>query len=162
GAGERLGAALDLLHRATAWHAPRRPRLRAAPRARGGVLREAPPCRGCAVHLPLPLSAAGTRRAPEGGHSMTTGASESARDRWAVILAGGDGMRLSSFTRSITGDERPKQFCPVLGDSTLLEQTWWRASRLVPSSRTLTVVTRKHERFFWPLLHGLAAQHVVI
>jgi hypothetical protein len=32
---------------------------------------------------------------------------------WAVILAGGDGTRLSSFTRLITGDDRPKQFCPL-------------------------------------------------
>jgi len=34
--------------------------------------------------------------------------------RWAVILAGGDGTRLRSFTRHIAGDDRPKQFCPVI------------------------------------------------
>jgi mannose-1-phosphate guanylyltransferase len=42
---------------------------------------------------------------------------------WGVILAGGDGTRLKSLTRRIAGDERPKQFCPVLGKATLLEQT---------------------------------------
>jgi mannose-1-phosphate guanylyltransferase len=41
-------------------------------------------------------------------------------DRWAMILAGGDGMRLRSLTRQIAGDERPKQFCPVIGGRTLL------------------------------------------
>jgi Nucleotidyl transferase len=42
---------------------------------------------------------------------------------WAVILAGGDGTRLRSLTRRITGDERPKQFCPVLGDQAVVEET---------------------------------------
>src|SRR3990172_10013989 len=35
-------------------------------------------------------------------------------DRWGIILAGGDGTRLRSLTRTITGDDRPKQFCPIL------------------------------------------------
>jgi dTDP-glucose pyrophosphorylase len=29
--------------------------------------------------------------------------------RWGVILAGGDGMRLRALTRTLTGDDRPKQ-----------------------------------------------------
>ncbi len=39
--------------------------------------------------------------------------------RWGVILAGGDGLRLRPLTKLICGDDRPKQFCPLLGDSTL-------------------------------------------
>ena len=31
----------------------------------------------------------------------------------AVILAGGEGVRLSSFTREIFGYHLPKQFCPL-------------------------------------------------
>ena len=82
-------------------------------------------------------------------------------DRWAVILAGGDGMRLRSLTRRITGDERPKQFCPVIGGGTLLEQTWRRTSQVVPPERTLLVFTRRHERFYQPLVSELKARHVV-
>ena len=41
------------------------------------------------------------------------------KHEWAVILAGGDGTRLRSLTRRITGDERPKQFCPLIGQNTL-------------------------------------------
>jgi Nucleotidyl transferase len=32
---------------------------------------------------------------------------------WAVILAGGDGVRLRPLSRLISGDDRPKQFCPL-------------------------------------------------
>jgi hypothetical protein len=42
---------------------------------------------------------------------------------WSLVLAGGDGRRLRPLTRRISGDERPKQFCKVLGQETLVEQT---------------------------------------
>ena len=70
------------------------------------------------------------------------------RDRWAVILAGGDGTRLQSMTRAITGDNRPKQFVPVIGGSTLLDQTRRRVAFSIEPSRTLIVVTQKHRRFY--------------
>ena len=53
------------------------------------------------------------------------------RSRWGMILAGGDGARLRSLTRRIAGDERPKQFCRLLGEKTLLEQTRRRAMYLL-------------------------------
>jgi mannose-1-phosphate guanylyltransferase len=70
------------------------------------------------------------------------------RDRWAVILAGGDGTRLQSMTRAITGDNRPKQFVPVIGGSTLLNQTRRRVALSIEPSRTMFVVTQKHRRFY--------------
>src|ERR1051326_7382360 len=68
--------------------------------------------------------------------------------RWAVILAGGEGARLRSLTRAIVGDERPKQFCPILGDETLLDQTRNRVALAVPSQQTLFVLTRTHEQYY--------------
>jgi mannose-1-phosphate guanylyltransferase len=68
--------------------------------------------------------------------------------RWGVILAGGDGSRLLPLTRKIAGDDRPKQFCRVVGNETLLDQTQHRVWRLVRPKQTLLVVTKKHERFF--------------
>jgi len=70
------------------------------------------------------------------------------RDRWAVILAGGDGTRLQSMTRAITGDNRPKQFVPVIGGSTLLNQTRRRVALSFESNRTMIVLTQKHRRFY--------------
>lgn len=73
------------------------------------------------------------------------------RNRWAVILAGGDGTRLQSMTRAITGDNRPKQFVPVIGGSTLLNQTRRRVALSIEPNRTSIVVTKKHRRFYEPL-----------
>ena len=69
-------------------------------------------------------------------------------DRWGIILAGGEGTRLRSLTRTITGDDRPKQFCPILDRETLLDRTRRRVALTVPPDRTLVVVTQTHERFY--------------
>jgi mannose-1-phosphate guanylyltransferase len=53
------------------------------------------------------------------------------QNRHAIILAGGDGTRLSEITRRISGDSTPKQFCPVIGNTSLLEQTRLRAALVV-------------------------------
>ena len=78
------------------------------------------------------------------------------RDRWAVILAGGDGTRLQSMTRALTGDNRPKQFVPVIGRSTLLDQTRHRVGRSVMPGQTFIVVTQKHRAFYESLAHDLS------
>ena len=78
------------------------------------------------------------------------------RDRWAVILAGGDGTRLQSMTRAITGDNRPKQFVPVIGGSTLLNQTRRRVALSIEPSRTMIVVTEKHRRFYESLADDIS------
>ncbi len=83
------------------------------------------------------------------------------RDRWAVILAGGDGTRLQSMTRTITGDNRPKQFVPLIGGSTLLNQTRRRVALSIEPNRTLIVVTQKHRRFYKPLAHEIAPHLLV-
>ncbi len=78
------------------------------------------------------------------------------RNQWAIILAGGDGTRLQSMTRAITGDNRPKQFVPVIGRSTLLDQTRQRVALSFDPNHTLIVVTQKHRRFYEPLAHEIS------
>ena len=83
------------------------------------------------------------------------------QERWAVILAGGDGTRLQAMTRAITGDNRPKQFVPVIRGRTLLEQTRARVALSVLPSRTLFVVTEKHRRFYESLVQTVSSRLVL-
>ena len=83
-------------------------------------------------------------------------------ERWGIILAGGDGTRLRSLTRAIAGDERPKQFCPILGRETLLDQTRRRAALPVPPGQTLVMLTGGHRRFYEPLLAGVPQRNLVV
>jgi mannose-1-phosphate guanylyltransferase len=93
---------------------------------------------------------------------MTNGETPMTGTTWAMILAGGEGSRLRSFTRLIAGDERPKQFCAVLGDRPLLETTRRRAALLAPADRTVIVLTRGHERFYSPLVTDVPSAGLVV
>lgn len=84
------------------------------------------------------------------------------RERWGLILAGGDGLRLRPLTRLIAGDERPKQFCSVLGRESLLEQTRRRAALAIPPARTLVVLTQTHERYYAPLVAGMPPHCAIV
>ncbi len=65
-------------------------------------------------------------------------------DHWALVLAGGDGVRLQELTRRITGSPIPKQYCPLLDGRSLLQATLLRVRRFVPAERTLVVVNQGH------------------
>ncbi len=80
----------------------------------------------------------------------------SSRRRWGIILAGGDGTRLQPLTRLACGDNRPKQFCPLLGGKTLLAHTRQRISGAIDADRLLFVLTKKHEPFYKEALESIA------
>ena len=76
---------------------------------------------------------------------LHAGNPEGLSHRWAIVLAGGDGVRLRILTRLICGDDRPKQFCPLLSDCTLLEQARQRAERSIPAQQILFALTKAHQ-----------------
>jgi len=85
-----------------------------------------------------------------------------ARHRWGVILAGGDGKRLQPLTRLACGDNRPKQFCPLLGGETLLAHTRHRISRAMDDNHILYVLTAKHEPFYRAELSAVPTTQKVV
>ena len=83
-------------------------------------------------------------------------------NRLAVILAGGDGSRLRSLTRVIAGDERPKQFCPILNNRTLLDETRSRVALGVDPANTFFSLTQKHEQFFRGPLWNVSERNLIV
>src|SRR5258708_7227214 len=84
------------------------------------------------------------------------------KHRWGVILAGGEGVRLRSLTRFVSGDDTPKQFCPLLGRRTLLTQTKRRVARGISERRTMYVLLSSHERFYARELTNVPPTHLIV
>ena len=84
------------------------------------------------------------------------------KSRWGIILAGGEGSRLKVVTDRIGGNGCPKQFCRLLSDKTLYEETRERALHLFPTDHLMTVVTRSHATFFEPDLTAVPGAQVVV
>jgi mannose-1-phosphate guanylyltransferase len=84
------------------------------------------------------------------------------RHRWGVILAGGEGARLRSLTRFVSGEDTPKQFCPLLGGRTLLSQTRRRIAKSIPQERTIFVLLNSHERFFNKELASVSPTSLIV
>jgi mannose-1-phosphate guanylyltransferase len=87
---------------------------------------------------------------------------DAARHLWAIVLAGGEGVRLRALTRLIYGVERPKQYAALLGSRSLLRQTLDRVALLVPPDRTVVVTVRGHARYMQGELTGPRAPRVLI
>jgi mannose-1-phosphate guanylyltransferase len=52
---------------------------------------------------------------------------------WAIVLAGGQGIRLLPLVRELCGDERPKQFAEIVGTKSLLRHTLDRVGLQIPA-----------------------------
>jgi mannose-1-phosphate guanylyltransferase len=86
----------------------------------------------------------------------------SGEDRWAIILAGGDGSRLLSLTRKIAGDDRPKQFCPIINGKTLLDETRRCVALALSPEKTMFVLTQKHEPYYKDALDGVPPANLIV
>jgi mannose-1-phosphate guanylyltransferase len=71
-------------------------------------------------------------------------ATQELSNRVALLLAGGDGMRLRELTSEIAGTPIPKQYCRLLQGSSLLEATISRARLFAPLERISVVVNSDH------------------
>lgn len=81
---------------------------------------------------------------------------------WAVILAGGDGTRVSAFTQGSAGELVPKQYCAFGSGQPLLRWALDRANALVPLSRVLVVVAEQHGRYWRETLSDLPRENVIV
>jgi mannose-1-phosphate guanylyltransferase len=80
---------------------------------------------------------------------------------WALVLAAGEGSRLSSLTRNEHGVAVPKQFCSLQGGPCLLQEALQRAASVAPLQRICSVVAGQHRQWWTPLLSYLPEQNVI-
>jgi mannose-1-phosphate guanylyltransferase len=81
---------------------------------------------------------------------------------WSIVLAAGEGRRLSPLTTIEDGVAVPKQYWRFRGQASMLRWTIDRAARLVPAERIVPVVARDHRRWWQRELDGIPAENVVV
>jgi len=80
------------------------------------------------------------------------------RDAYAIILAGGYGTRFWPASRRA----RPKQFLPLAGKESLLQQTYRRVARLFPPRRIYVVGNAEHARLLRQQLPRLPRRNLLL
>ena len=91
------------------------------------------------------------RRAPFArGESVADGAGR----LWAIVLAGGEGVRLRPLTRRVCGDDRPKQYAALTDARSLLRQSLDRVALAIPDDRVTVVTHQNHDQYLAAALAG--------
>jgi mannose-1-phosphate guanylyltransferase len=87
---------------------------------------------------------------------------EDRHSSWAVVLAAGEGSRLSLLTTTPSGLSVPKQFCSLRGGASLLHEALKRAGTVATLERTCTIVAAQHRRWWNSPLSLLPAANVIV
>lgn len=66
---------------------------------------------------------------------------------WGIVLAGGEGERMRSFTSRWLGRDRPKQYCTFCGTRSMLRHTLDRMVSVVRPDRVVTVIGSGHRGY---------------
>jgi mannose-1-phosphate guanylyltransferase len=77
---------------------------------------------------------------------------------YALILSGGAGTRLWPLSRRA----KPKQFLPLVGERTLLQDTVDRIAEIIPLERIFAVAPPEHRELIHEQLPELRVDHVVV
>lgn len=81
---------------------------------------------------------------------------------WAIVLAGGEGVRLRALTRRLYGEDRPKQYAALFGSRSLLRQTLDRVALAIPPERTVVATLRSHARYITAEFAGSLSPRVLV
>ena len=81
---------------------------------------------------------------------------------WALVLAAGDGRRLSDLTADGAGLTVPKQYCSLCGGLTLLQETLRRARGFASQSNISVIVSARHVGWWRAAGLEIAAGNLVV
>ncbi len=73
---------------------------------------------------------------------------------WSIILAGGEGERLTPFVQRWLGRHKAKQYCTFIGTRSMFQHTLDRADLLSDPERKVTVIAQAHREEVMPQLVG--------
>lgn len=80
----------------------------------------------------------------------------------ALLMAGGDGIRLQELTKEIAGIPIPKQYCRLLNNSSLLEATLARTRLFAPPDRIKVIVNESHRNLAMEQLNTLPKSNILM
>jgi mannose-1-phosphate guanylyltransferase len=81
---------------------------------------------------------------------------------WALVLAAGDGRRLSELSTDAAGRPVPKQYCTLGGGPSLLQSAINRGLALAGADHVSVIVAAGHRRWWWHTLRSLPAANVIV
>ncbi len=81
---------------------------------------------------------------------------------WVIVLAAGEGRRLSALTTDARGVPVPKQFCSFGRERPMVQWALDRAKGLAPVERIVTIVATEHRRWWETALSGLPDENVIV
>lgn len=81
---------------------------------------------------------------------------------WGIVLAAGDGKRLSQLTTDERGVVVPKQYCSFAGGRSLLARALARAQSVAPRERVAVVVAGAHRHWWEEELVELPPANVLV
>ena len=81
---------------------------------------------------------------------------------WAVVLAGGDGERVSAMTRDADGAAVPKQFWSIDGRPPMVRWALARARRVAPPAHVVVAVKEQHRVFWESALADVPRQNILV
>jgi mannose-1-phosphate guanylyltransferase len=84
------------------------------------------------------------------------------KQRMALLLAGGDGIRLQEYTTQLTGFPMPKQYCPLVGGRSLLQLALYRAHLFAPAENTRVIINQNHRAWAGEQLKALPEDNIFI
>ncbi len=108
-----------------------------------------------------------TFKAGDHGFSQRTPVQRSAptdgdEHTWALVLAAGEGSRLSALTMTPSGVHVPKQFCSLLSGPSLVHEALCRAESVAPNERICMIVAAQHRRWWESSSGPLSASNVIV
>ena len=81
---------------------------------------------------------------------------------WAVVLAGGDGERVSALTRDAQGSVIPKQFWNAGGGPPMVRWALARARRIAPNAQVLVAVKEPHRAYWQRALADVPRENILV